>query len=152
MRIVIEEAGVEYRITSDRKIRTPQEASDAVSPVLSTLSQEAFVVLSLDSKNGMRSSEISTIGILDATLIHPREVFKIAISKNAAAIIVVHNHPSGDPTPSAEDVRITKTLVQAGHILNIPVLDHVVIGKPDATTGRGEFISMREAGLVSFEK
>jgi DNA repair protein RadC len=89
---------------------------------------------------------------LDASLVAPREVFRGAVADSAAAIVCAHNHPSGDPTPSAEDVRITRQLVEAGRILGIRVLDHVVIGRPDATgPGAPGFLSLRESGLVTFE-
>jgi DNA repair protein RadC len=80
-------------------------------------------------------------------LVHPREVFRAAILDGAGAIILAHNHPSGDPTPSSEDIRITRQLVEAGKILDIEVLDHVVVGR-----GERPFLSLRESGLVSFGK
>jgi DNA repair protein RadC len=86
---------------------------------------------------------------VDASLIHPREVFRKAIQGNCAAVIIVHNHPSGDPTPSAEDVRVTRQLVQAGRIVGIKVVDHVVIGRRVAER-RSDHVSLREAGLVDF--
>ena len=110
--------------------------------------QEAFVVIDLNAKNNVIDKRLVTLGLLDASLVHPREVFRGAIVNNAAAVIVVHNHPSGDPTPSAEDVRITRQLVDAGRILSIRVLDHVVIGQPNA--GNPGFLSLRESGLVQF--
>ncbi len=93
-----------------------------------------------------------SLGILDASLVHPREVFRGALLNSAAAVVVAHAHPSGDPTPSAEDIRITRQLVEAGRILAVRVLDHIVIGRADATApGSPAFVSLREAGLVSFE-
>ena len=96
---------------------------------LSDLKQEVFVVLYLDTKNHVLKEEIVTKGTLDASLIHPREVFRGAIKESAHAIIVVHNHPSGDPTPSEEDKRITEKLFDAGELLNIELLDHVIVGR-----------------------
>ena len=90
-----------------------------------------------------------TKGLLDASLVHPREVFQEAIRSACAAMVLVHNHPSGDPTPSAEDLRITKQLVAAGKIVDIRVLDHVVIGRPGAGRDR-DFVSMRESSIVEF--
>ena len=109
-----------------------------------------FWTLLLDAKNQLkgRPAEI-TCGLLDASLVHPREVFQEAIRLGAAAVVLAHNHPSGEPTPSAEDVRITKQLVEAGRIVDIKVMDHVVLGKP-AALGLPDFVSMREQGLVSF--
>ena len=147
MRIVIAEAGVEYRIAGDRRIRTPADAAEQCKD-LATSSQETFVVLSLDAKNGMRSADVVTIGLIDASLVHPREVFIRAIRKEASSVVLVHNHPTGDLTPSAEDIRITKQLVEAGKILDIKVLDHVIIGP--ALVGQPQWYSMREQGLVAF--
>ena len=107
--------------------------------------QEAFIVIDLNAKNNVIDTRLVTLGLLDASLVHPREVFRGAIADNAAAVVVVHNHPSGDPTPSAEDIRITRQLVEAGKVLDVQVLDHVVIGR-----GETPFTSLRETGLVNF--
>jgi len=90
--------------------------------------REHFLMLALDGKNRVLGFEIVSIGTLTASLVHPREVFKAAILANAAAIIVAHNHPSGDPTPSGEDLAITQRLKQAGELLGIALLDHVILG------------------------
>lgn len=90
--------------------------------------KENFVVLCLDSKNKIIKEEPVSIGILDSSLVHPREVFKGAIKESAYAIILIHNHPSGDSTPSKQDLEVTKVLMRAGETLDIPVLDHVIIG------------------------
>ena len=133
------------------RARTPADIA-AICSDLRQSAQEAFIVIDLNAKNNVIDKRLVTLGLLDASLVHPREVFRGAIVNNAAAVVVVHNHPSGDPTPSAEDVRITRQLVDAGRILSIKVLDHVVIGRPDATApGSPAFTSLREAGLVSFE-
>jgi len=102
--------------------------------------REAFVVLLLDVKHRVIAEEVVTIGILDGALIHPREVFKAAIVANAAAIIVAHNHPSGDPKPSGQDAEVTKRLRDAGKTLGIPVVDHVIVGST------GAHFSFREGG------
>ncbi len=121
---------------------------------LSHAAQECFVTITLDTKNRIIEKHIVTIGTLNASLAHPREVFRSAIMDAAAAIILAHNHPSGDPTPSPEDIRITRQLVEAGKVLEMQILDHVIIGRPskDATgkNTRSSFISLRETGLVSF--
>jgi DNA repair protein RadC len=93
--------------------------------------KEHLIVILLDSKNRIIKEEIVSIGTLNSSLIHPREVFKPAIKESANAIILVHNHPSGDCDPSSEDKEITKILVEAGKLLNISVLDHIVVGKDD---------------------
>ena len=90
--------------------------------------REEFVVLLLDAKNKQMGFHVVSVGALTSSLVHPREVYKVAILGNAAAIILLHNHPSGDPTPSAEDLSITTRLRQVGDVLGIRVLDHVVIG------------------------
>lgn len=98
-----------------------------VSPEMIRLDREQFVALHLDPKNRLISREVVSIGHLTAALVHPREVFKAAILANAASIAFVHNHPSGDPEPSRDDLELTRRLVKAGDLLGIPVLDHVVV-------------------------
>ena len=115
-----------------------------------TREEESFWVLLLDGKNRLMKAPIEvTRGLLDASLVHPREVFKEAIRSASAAVVLAHNHPSGDPNPSAEDIRITKQLVEAGRIVDIQVLDHVVLGRQSGA-GSADFFSFREAGIVEF--
>jgi DNA repair protein RadC len=90
--------------------------------------KEQFILLVLDSKNQVTKSEIISIGTLNSALIHPREIFKVAIRENANSVILVHNHPSGDPTPSNEDKLITMKLKEAGELLGIEILDHIIVG------------------------
>jgi len=97
-------------------------------PRLRGLQQEEFHALVLNTRHRVVREVAVTRGILDASLIHPREVFRIAVVEGAAGVVLVHNHPSGDPTPSSEDRAVTRQLVEAGRALGIPVLDHVVIG------------------------
>ncbi len=113
----------------------------ALGPEMTALDREQFVCCHLDVKNRLISREVVSIGHLSSALVHPREVFKAAILANAAAVALVHNHPSGDPEPSREDIDITRRLTKAGEILGIPVLDHVVI----ASRGHA---SLRESGLA----
>lgn len=114
-------------------VRTPlnsaKEVFDYCSPKLVDLDKEQFILLHLDTKNRVMKEEIISIGTLNSSLIHPREVFKSAIKESANAVIFVHNHPSGDPEPSEEDKLITEKLFEAGELLAIKVLDHVIIGK-----------------------
>jgi len=105
---------------------------------ISAADKENFMVLHMDAKNRVIKDEIVSTGILNASLIHPREVFKSAIKESANSIILVHNHPSGDPQPSEEDKQVTKILFDAGELLGIKVLDHVIIG-------RNEFYSFKES-------
>jgi len=107
-------------------VSNPSEAAAVARAVLPT-DREGFVVLHLDSRHRVRSIELVAVGTLNATMIHPREVFKGAILANAAAVLVAHNHPSGDLTPSAEDRAITSRLAEAGEILGIEVIDHVIV-------------------------
>ena len=102
--------------------------------------REQFVALHLDARNNVNALEIVSTGSLNASLVHPREVFKAAILNNAASIILAHNHPSGDVTPSREDIELTRRMKQAGEIMGIEILDHVIVG-PE------RFLSMKEAEL-----
>jgi DNA repair protein RadC len=110
------------------RIRGPEDVYRRLGPRLRDRLQEEFRTLLLDAQHGILRDVLVTRGILDASLIHPREVFRPAIEAGAAALILVHNHPSGDPTPSAEDRAVTRQLSSAGRTLGVPVLDHVVIG------------------------
>lgn len=103
--------------------------------------QEHFVVFYLDSRNGEIASQVVSIGTLNASLIHPREVFEPAIKNNTAQIIIAHNHPSGDAEPSEDDLAITKRLIEAGKILGIEVVDHIIVTKDS-------FWSFKEKGLI----
>lgn len=111
-----------------RRIRGPADVHRRMGPLLRDLRQEEFHALLLDSQHRVLRDVVVTRGILDASLIHPREVFRPAILETAAAVILVHNHPSGDATPSAEDRAVTRQLREAGRAMGIPVLDHVVVG------------------------
>ena len=91
--------------------------------------KEVFVAFYLDTKNRIISREVVSVGTLNSAIIHPREVFRTAISRNANSVIISHNHPSGDTNPSKEDSEITKRLVQAGQVLSIPLLDHVIVSR-----------------------
>lgn len=128
-----------YRLTLRRECvceASPARITDAdqTERVLRTMldgyDREAFVAISLDGRNRVIGAEIVSIGSLGSSIVHPREVFKAAIVAGAAALVVGHNHPSGDPSPSTEDVRITERLRRGGELLGIPLLDHVIIGDP----------------------
>ncbi len=106
---------------------------------------EHFHVLCLNTRRRLISADLMAKGILDSVLVHPREVFALAISHRASALILVHNHPSGDPTPSEADIRLTRELSQAGRLLRIEVLDHIIVGHPTTERPR-DFVSMRELG------
>jgi DNA repair protein RadC len=108
-------------------VHSPEDVAHRMVPRLSDLQQEVFIVLSLDGKNAVRRETELSRGTLNASIVHPREVFKIAIDDRAAAIIVVHNHPSGNPQPSSEDIEITRQLAETGQVVGIPVRDHIII-------------------------
>jgi DNA repair protein RadC len=105
------------------------------------LKREVFRVALLDAKNGLLRDYVISEGTLSASLVHPREVFKPAILESAASVILLHNHPSGDPTPSREDIRLTRQLVECARLLDLRVHDHVIVG-------RGQFVSLAERGLI----
>ncbi len=108
---------------------------------LRDLAVEEFHLLALDSQSRVLRDVLVTRGLLNSSLVHPREVFRAAIAEAAAGIIVVHNHPSGDPTPSAEDRSVTRQLVEAGRLLDLPVYDHVILAGD-------RFLSFATAGLL----
>lgn len=122
------------------QVRSPADIAAVLMTKMAHLEQEHFTVIILDTRNRVLDIVTLYVGSLNATHVRVAEVFRDAIRRNAAAIIVAHNHPSGDPTPSPEDVTVTKRIVDAGEQLDIDVLDHLVIGK-------GRFISLRERGL-----
>lgn len=132
-------------------VRTPEDVAGVMRELARGLDHERFWVLNLDTRNRMKGypHEISR-GILDSSLVHAREVFKLAIQGGCAAVVLVHNHPSGDATPSAEDIRMTRQLIQAGQVVGIKVLDHMILGRRTSTQPR-DFLSLRESGTVEFE-
>jgi DNA repair protein RadC len=131
-----------------RVISAPEDAASTVREDMRMLDRESFRVLLLNTKNALIKPpcEVSR-GSLNASIVEPREVFKDAIAASAASMILVHNHPSGDPTPSSEDITITKRLVKAGELLNIAVLDHIILGQ--RVKGRDQdYVSLKELGLM----
>jgi DNA repair protein RadC len=123
-------------------IQGPEDVAKLLSKFLQYADREHLVSLMLDAKNHLIGITTISIGDLSSAIAHPREVFKPAILANAAQIIVAHNHPSGDPSPSSDDHNVTNRLVQAGQILGIEVLDHIVIGSG------GRFVSLKEKGYM----
>jgi DNA repair protein RadC len=123
------------------KISSPEDVYRRLFPRMREYKKEMFIELCLDTKNQIIKEEVVSMGSLNANVVHPREVFKLALTESAAHIIVAHNHPSGDPVPSREDIEITKKLVETGNIMGITVLDHVIIGD-------GRHFSMKEAGHI----
>ncbi len=124
---------------------TPDRIADLLREDNRVYEVEYFQVVLLNTRRRLIAIEKVSQGTLDTILVHPREVFKSAISSNAAAIVLAHNHPSGDPTPSEADVKVTRDLIRAGQLLKIEVLDHVIIGR--ATSDRPkDYVSLRELG------
>ena len=119
-------------MSEDREERTkvscPEDAVRILMPQMRYLLQEEFWVILLDTRSQVIKIEMISVGILNSSIIHPREVFKEAIKSSAASVILAHNHPSGDPTPSAEDLDVTQRIVEAGRLIGIEVIDHIVIG------------------------
>jgi DNA repair protein RadC len=122
------------------QVRSPSDLANLLIPELAFLEQEHLRVVLLNTKNQVLAAPEVYVGSLNSSVVRVAELFREAIRQNAAAIIVVHNHPSGDPTPSAEDVQVTRQIVEAGRLLDIEVLDHLVIGHQ-------RFVSLKERGL-----
>ena len=122
-------------------LRAPSDVVAAYAPRLEDLAVEEFHVAVLDVQHRLERDILVTRGLLNTSLVHPREVFRAAVAERAAGVVLVHNHPSGDPAPSPEDRIVTAQMAGAGEVLGIPVLDHVIIG-------RGRYTSFREAGLL----
>lgn len=112
---------------SDQKVTSPQDIADIFIPLLRDDNKERFIVVCLNSSNKIIKHETISIGNLNSSVVHPREIFKVAIDNSSASIILIHNHPSGNPEPSNEDISITKKIVESGKILDIPVFDHLII-------------------------
>ncbi len=112
---------------SNQKVTSPQEIADIFIPMLRDDTKERFIVVCLNSSNKIIKHETISIGSLNSSVVHPREIFKVAIDCSSASIILIHNHPSGNPEPSNEDIRITKKVVESGKILDIPIFDHLII-------------------------
>lgn len=125
----------------ERKITSPHDVVGLLMDEMQYLKQECFKIIMLDTKNKVIKVEEITRGTLNSSLVHPREVFVKAIKQHAAAIILAHNHPSGDTEPSAEDKSITRRLVEAGELIGISVLDHIIIG-------RGTYMSFKQEKLL----
>jgi DNA repair protein RadC len=132
---------IEYSYDKRPKINGMNDVVEAVKPMIADPNKEFFIALYLNTKNGMLKQEVVSIGSLNANIIHPREIFKTACMISASSIIVAHNHPSGDPSPSREDIEITIKLSEAGKMMGIELLDHVIIGY-------GKNYGFKENGLM----
>ncbi|WP_312654050.1 DNA repair protein RadC [Proteiniclasticum sp.] len=130
-----------YRSGDRYKINSPGDAADLIMVELREFKQEILKVLLLNTKNVVIGIYNASVGSLNSSIVHPREIYKEAIRKSAASIIMVHNHPSGDPSPSSEDIAATGRIKEVGKIIGIELLDHVIIGD-------GKYISLREKNLL----
>ncbi|MFD1927297.1 DNA repair protein RadC [Sporosarcina siberiensis] len=132
-----------YRKHSEGRytIRSPEDAAAYLMTDMSSLSQEHFVVLFLNVKNEIMHKQTLFIGSLNSSIVHPRDIFREAVKRSAASIVCAHNHPSGNPSPSPEDIEVTKRLIEAGSIMGIELLDHIIIGDH-------KFISLKEKGYM----
>lgn len=137
------ELGRRISINTQRRIsvRSPEDVKSLVMEDMRYYDREHFRVLYLDRKGGLITIEDISVGGLHSSIVHPREVFKPAVKRSAASLILVHNHPSGDPAPSQEDIEVTRRLMEAGHILGMEVLDHVIIGE-------GTYCSLKSRNLI----
>ncbi|MCF8563552.1 DNA repair protein RadC [Alicyclobacillus tolerans] len=127
---------------SRTQIRSANDAAEYVMDRMRHLKKEQFMTLHLDTKHRLIGEEVVSVGSLDASIVHPREIFKLAVKRSASAILCIHNHPSGDPAPSAEDIAVTRRLCEAGRLLGIDVLDHIVVGD-------GRFVSLKAEGYMT---
>ena len=133
---MVKERSVLYK---NRVIRSPEDVYELFKQFLGDVDREQFVVACLDTKNQPTTLNVCHVGSLNSSIVHPREVMKPAILSNAAGILIGHNHPSGNPEPSQEDINVTKRLKEAGEVMGIDLLDHIIIGDDS-------FVSLREKG------
>ncbi|MCG6913868.1 DNA repair protein RadC [bacterium BMS3Abin03] len=115
------------KLFSNKKISSPMDVAEIFIPLLRDELKEKFIVVCLNSANRIIKQETISIGNLNSSVVHPREIFKVAIDSSAASIILIHNHPSSNPDPSNEDISVTKKIVESGKIMDIPVFDHIII-------------------------
>ncbi|MDB8562366.1 DNA repair protein RadC [Turicibacter sanguinis] len=135
---MIKEASFLYQT---RTISSPKDAYEMIKEQLEGLDREQFIIACLNTKNEPTNITVVSVGSLNKAIVHPREVFKTAILSNAASIMAFHNHPSGETTPSQQDIQLTNRLYEAGELLGIKLLDHLIIGD-------GTFTSLKEKGYL----
>jgi len=131
----------QYKPEEKYVIRSPEDGAEYVMEEMRSLNQEHLVALFLNTKNQVIHRQTIFIGSLNASIVHPREIYREAVKRSAASVVCAHNHPSGDPSPSQEDIHVTRRLVEAGKIMGIELLDHIVIGN-------NTFISLKEKGYL----
>jgi len=131
----------EKSLYSDSPVGNPRDAERIVADEMATWDREVFCVMNLNTKGKVINLSVVSVGVLDSSMVHPREVFKSVILSNAAGVILIHNHPSGVPEPSPEDFDVTKRLMEAGDVLGIKVVDHLIVAG-----GTGEYYSLASEG------
>ncbi|WP_346962244.1 JAB domain-containing protein [Clostridium sp.] len=136
---LIKEGSILYE---PRRVSSPKDAVELAKDFLIESDREKMILVCLDNKNQPTSINTVSVGSLNSSIVHPREVFKVAILSNSASIIVYHNHPSGDVTPSKEDINITERLKEAGKILGIELIDHIIVGSNES------YYSFKERGDI----
>ena len=137
--VVLERKGLQ--LFSGRRVRSPEDAAKIIRDFIGDSDRERFVVLGMSTKNEPQVLQVVHTGSINASIVHPRDVMKALILANCASCIVGHNHPSNDVTPSSEDVEVTKRLIEAGNILGIDVLDHLILGSD-------KFLSLKDKGYI----
>jgi DNA repair protein RadC len=142
-----EERAMIVKENTKQKVNSAFEVSRILSAILEMDSEidrdkEHFWIIGLNTKNAIKFIDLVSLGTLTSSIVHPREVFRLAVNRGVASIIAGHNHPSGDPAPSRDDIAVTERLKKAGEILGIAVLDHVIIGSD------GQFTSLKEQGIL----
>ncbi len=137
---------VAHETVTRQRVDTPQIVCDLLGPELRALRKESLRILLLDTRYQLIRQETVSLGTMNESLAHPREIFRPALVYSAYAVIVAHNHPSGDPSPSEADHRLTRRLAEAAALLQITLLDHIIIGTPQA--GRAAYFSFKEAGVL----
>ncbi|PYQ41700.1 MAG: DNA repair protein RadC [Acidobacteria bacterium] len=137
---LVREPGV--KLANKPQVRFPAEAAPMLTQYIGESDREVFVVALLTIRHRVIGLHTVSVGCLSSSLVHPREVFKPAILAGSAAVLIAHNHPSGDPDPSGEDVALTRRLASAGAILGIEVIDHIIVGEA------GRFVSLKDRGLL----
>lgn len=136
---MVKEASFLY---GQRQINSPSDADSLMREFMADADREQFCVACLNTKNEPTCISTVSIGTLNSSLVHPREIFKVALMANANSILLFHNHPSGNPTPSKEDLEVTKRLYEAGQVMGIEVMDHIIIGSYN------HYVSLKERGLL----
>lgn len=142
VRVLLVKDGPALSTQWDRQVRQAKDIVDFMAPIAEGLDREHFWCILLDGRNRVTGLNVVSVGTLTTALVHPREVWKPAILGSAAAVVLCHNHPSGDPTPSGEDIALTRRLDQAGEVVGIRLLDHIVLGEA------GGYRSLADDGVL----